>query len=57
MQDIALSLTSWSISAAFNLTKVHSYNCGTNGPNWNEVGWSENIFLNQNTELNKYAEK
>lgn len=53
MQDIALSLTSWSMSAAFNLIKVHSYNCGTNGPNWNEVGWSGKKELrNQNTNHN-----
>lgn len=40
MQDIALSLTSWSMSAAFSRTRVHWYNWGTNGTKSNDEGWS-----------------
>lgn len=49
MHAMALSFTSWSMSAAFSRTNVHSYKRETNGTNSKEHGWS--VKVNQNILL------
>lgn len=48
MQEMALSFTSWSMSAALSLRSVQSYSLGTYAPNLKSHSWSETFsFFSQ----------